>query len=561
MHGRNGTSGLAAALDEDRPVFVFTDPHNTPAEIAQTVLTHTPDRRMCVLERLGQTDERIRWMAPAEAASGHSFASPNAVVLLPGETHNRTGPPPNTGIRKTGHSHLPGFPDDAFAHDRGMITKEEIRAVSIAKLRLAPHHVLWDLGAGSGAVAIEAASRLTDGRAAAVEKNTGRIENINTNIRRFNTPNVQAHQLQLPEGMETLPDPDRVFIGGGGKDLPAIIAQAGDRLLPGGRMVVNTVVMETLTTALTEFKRLGFSCKTVCVQVSLGTDMPSGTRLEAKNPVFIIAADKPQKTGFPPENKKDRRFPVQFAGAGPGDPELITIRGQRALQNADLVVYAGSLVPETVLAWANPAAVLKNSAGMHLDDILESMEAAYHAGKRVVRLHSGDPALYGAISEQMNALEQKGIPFRVIPGVTAAFAAASALAMEYTVPEKTQTLILTRAEGRTPVPATESLESLAAHGAAMAIYLSAGLSEKVEQSLVSAYGGDAPVAVVCRASRPDELVIRTTAGRLAKTILDNDIRSTALIIAGPSLGKNRGLGAASKLYDKTFTHACRKGTP
>lgn len=552
MHGRSNTTELVTALAQRRPVFVFTDHKNTPAEIARFALEHAPDRRMYILEQLGEEDEKLKVMTPAEAASGHDFASPNAVIFLPGEN------------KLVIDERLPcrqyfGNPDNAFSHDAGMITKEEIRAISIAKLRLAPHHVLWDLGAGSGAVAIEAAPLLTAGRVVAVEKNMGRIKNIHDNTRRFNSQNIEVHHLKLPEGIETLPDPDRVFIGGGGKDLPEIIFKAAARLAPGGRMVVNAVVLETVAASLIEIKKLGFDVNLISVQVSMGMEMPSGTRLDAKNPVYIISADKPAEWCAETDDDQERRFPVEFVGAGPGDPELITIKGQRALQKAGLIVYAGSLVPDAVLAWSDRGVELKNSAGMNLDDIVESMEQGYLAGRRVVRLHSGDPSLFGAISEQMNALEQKGVPFSVIPGVTAAFAAASALQAEYTVPEKTQTLILTRAEGRTPVPESESLALLAAHGAAMAIYLSAGLAQSVEKTLVAAYGIDAPVAVVSKASRPDELVIRTTAGNLSKTMADHDIRSTALIITGPALGENRGVNAVSKLYDKTFTHGCRKG--
>jgi precorrin-6B C5,15-methyltransferase / cobalt-precorrin-6B C5,C15-methyltransferase len=545
MHGRNNAAELVKALGEKRPVFVFTDHHNTPAVIARFALDHAPDRRMYILERLGEKDEQLKEMTPEEAASGLDVASPNAVILLPGNA------------KLPASEKFFGNPDNAFSHDAGIITKEEIRAVSIAKLRLAPHHVLWDLGAGSGAVAIEAASLLPAGRVAAVEKNTARIKNIQDNIDRFKRQNIDIHHLNLPAGIASLPSPDRIFIGGGGKDLPEIILKAAERLAPGGRMVINAVVLETLTASLVTMKKLGFDVNVVSVQVSVGMDMSSGTRLDAKNPVFIVSAEKPADAavvGYP-----DKRFPVQFVGAGPGDPELITVKGQRAIKGADLIVYAGSLVPDAVLAWADQRAELKNSAAMNLGDIVLCMVQAHISGKQVVRLHSGDPSLYGAISEQMNALEQKGVPFAVVPGVTAAFAAASALQLEYTVPEKTQTLILTRAEGRTPVPEAEHLDRLASHGAAMAIYLSAGLAEKVEKSLVTAYGIEAPVAVVSKASRPDELVIRTTAGNLSKAMADHGITSTALIIAGPALGENRGLDAVSKLYDKTFTHGCRKG--
>ena len=556
IHGRGDNGTISAALDENRPVFVFTDDNNTPLQVARIAFSNA-DRllAMWVFERLGEIDERITKVDMAEAAQ-KEFNTPNAVILLPErrESQDELPRPSDFLITQT----PVGNPDNAFAHDAGMITKEEVRAVSIAKLRLKPHHVLWDLGSGSGAVAIEAAAILTTGQVAAVEKNPHRILNIQENIRRFKVDNVDVHQLTLPDGIASLPRPDRIFIGGGGKNLPEIIQVSADRLAPGGRMVINAVVLETVAGAMAELEKNGFSCQAVCIQVSDGARMPSGTRFCAKNPVFVISAQKPADNAQ--IRHDEQTFPVLFVGAGPGDPELITVKGKNALESADLVIYAGSLVPEAALAWIKPGTTKENSANMHLDEFTARMAEAQIAGKRVVRLHSGDPSLYGAIAEQMNALEKKKIPFKVIPGVTAAFAAAAALKIEYTVPEKTQTLILTRAEGRTPVPAAEHLEHLAAHGAAMAIYLSAGLAEKVEAALVDNYGSDAPVAVVYRASRPDETIFRTTAGNLSKTMSENNITATALILTGPALGENRGITAVSKLYDKAFTHGCRKGT-
>ena len=555
LHGRADKGAVSAALDENRPVFVFTDHTHTPARLAADAFSNNrPGLKMCVFERLGAPDERITWIAGPDDAMEHDFMMPNAVILLPATAENKEYQQPRGFAVAT---LPPGNRDDDFAHNAGMITKEEVRAISIAKLRLRPDNVLWDLGAGSGSVAVEASKALPRGRVAAVEKNPARIANIRENIHRFGAGNVDVHQLELPDGMDALPRPDRVFIGGGGRDLPEIIRLAGERLAPGGRMVVNAVVLESVTAAIAGLENAGFTCETVCVQVSEGKKMPTGTRFCAKNPVFVTSAQKPAHMAE--TARLPQTCPVLFVGAGPGDPELVTVKGKKALESADLVVYAGSLVPEALLAWTGPGTQKTNSAAMHLDEITTLMAETQQAGKRVVRLHSGDPSLYGAIAEQMNALERRGVPFEVIPGVTAAFAASAALQLEYTVPEKTQTLILTRAEGRTPVPESEDLRRLAAHGAAMAIYLSAGLAEKVEGVLVSSYGHDAPVAIVSRASRPDEQVLRTTAGQLSKTMSEYKITSTALIIAGPALGENRGVDAVSKLYDKTFTHGCREG--
>lgn len=252
------------------------------------------------------------------------------------------------------------------------------------------------------------------------------------------------------------------------------------------------------------------------------------------------------------------KYPIQFVGAGPGDPELITVKGQKALQATDVVVYAGSLVPDAAVRWAEGARK-ENSAGMHLEEIVGVMVEAYMAGEKVVRLHSGDPSLYGAIAEQMAELDRQAVPYGVIPGVTAAFAAAAALKLEYTRPEICQTLILTRMEGRTPVPEREHLASLAAHQASMAIYLSAGLVEKLQPVLVEHYGKDAAVAVVYRASQPDEQVIRTTAQQLAAVMAQKEISGQAVIIAGKAVAQPDEAFVASRLYDRGFSHGYRRG--
>ncbi len=248
-----------------------------------------------------------------------------------------------------------------------------------------------------------------------------------------------------------------------------------------------------------------------------------------------------------------------FAGAGPGDPELITVKGQRALADADLVIYAGSLVPEAVLKWTKPETKLLNSASMHLEEIVDEMEKAQRDGKRVVRLHTGDPSLYGAIFEQMAKLDKISIPYKVIPGVTAAFAAAAAMQIEYTLPEVSQTLILTRMAGRTPVPENEALESLAEHKASMAIYLSISMVDEVARIIEKAYGKDATCAVVFRVSQPEEKIIFAHPEDLPKIVRKEKITGQALIIVSKvmDIDKNK-VKFKSKLYDKDFSHGFRK---
>ncbi|CAN2040756.1 Cobalt-precorrin-4 C(11)-methyltransferase [Candidatus Magnetomoraceae bacterium gMMP-15] len=249
---------------------------------------------------------------------------------------------------------------------------------------------------------------------------------------------------------------------------------------------------------------------------------------------------------------------IIFAGAGPGDPELITVKGQQALKNADLIIYAGSLVPEAVLKWSKPEAIKLNSASMHLNEIVKKIKEGYFTGQRVVRLHTGDPSLYGAILEQMAELDRDSIPYQIIPGVTAAFAAAAAMKIEYTLPEISQTLILTRMAGRTPVPESENLESLAKHKASMAIYLSITMIDKVTEILKKSYGEEASCAIAFRVSQPEEEIIITQIKDLSKVVKEKKITHQALIIVGKTLDVSRNnLKYKSKLYDKDFTHGYR----
>jgi precorrin-4/cobalt-precorrin-4 C11-methyltransferase len=285
----------------------------------------------------------------------------------------------------------------------------------------------------------------------------------------------------------------------------------------------------------------------------------SGKRLLIFDGSFKTMLEKPNM--MPQEQNMNQPSPthaVIFAGAGPGDPELITVKAQRALMEADLVIYAGSLVPEAVLKWTGPDATILNSAGMNLEEIIAAIEAGYRAGRRVVRLHTGDPSLYGAIFEQMEELNLKSIPYRVIPGVTAAFAAAAAMGIEYTLPEISQTLILTRMAGRTPVPEAEALASLAGHQTSMAIYLSITLVEKVSEILKKAYGPEAICAVAFRVSQPEEKILMCRIDELQTVVEEENITHQALIIVGKVLDALRkGPSFKSRLYDKDFVHGYR----
>lgn len=246
---------------------------------------------------------------------------------------------------------------------------------------------------------------------------------------------------------------------------------------------------------------------------------------------------------------------IYFIGAGPGDPELITVKGARLIAAAGVVIYAGSLVNRRLLDGCKPEAEIHNSAAMTLDEILSVMKRAHDAGMDVARVHTGDPALYGAIQEQMDALTALDIPFAVVPGVSSFFAAAAAIPHELTLPGVTQTVILTRVEGRTLVPAGEKLAVLAAHGATMCIFLSVHLIEQVMEELMKgSYTRETPVVVVERASWPEQQVIRSTIGDIAGRVKSAGISKTALIMVGSVFGADY---TPSKLYDSSFAHEFR----
>jgi precorrin-4/cobalt-precorrin-4 C11-methyltransferase len=255
------------------------------------------------------------------------------------------------------------------------------------------------------------------------------------------------------------------------------------------------------------------------------------------------------------------RQPVLFVGAGPGDPELITLKGQRALARADIILYTGSLIPPDLLVHARPGAEVVDTAAMDLEAIVARLISAHRAGRQAVRLHTGDPSLYSAIHEQMVRLRKAQVPYRVIPGVTAGAAAAATLAQELTVPEVTQTVIYTRAAGRTPVPEAESLDKLAVHGATLVIYLSVQLLETVVEQLLPHYGPDTPAAVVYRASWPEEKVIRGNLASIAGQVREAGINRQALILVGPALAPEEAKSGRSKLYDGSFGHGYREAKP
>ena len=246
---------------------------------------------------------------------------------------------------------------------------------------------------------------------------------------------------------------------------------------------------------------------------------------------------------------------VHIVGAGPGDPELITRKGYRLVQEADVVIYAGSLVNPEILEACKEGCEIHNSASMSLDDVLAVTKARVAEGKTVVRLHTGDPAIYGAIQEQMDALKEMGITYDVTPGVSSFLATAAALQQEYTLPNVTQTVIITRMEGRTPMPEKEKLSMLASHGATMCIFLSVQMIDKVAAELIEGgYDKTTPVAIVVKASWPDQRIIQGTLETIADVVAEEGVIRQAMIVVSRVLDTDYEL---SKLYDKGFAHMYR----
>lgn len=281
LHGRDREPELLNALKTHERVAVFTDPKKNPAWLAGFLISKKADDvTMGVFERLGEPEEKIGWYKLKEAAA-LTFSEPNVVIFKvvkkPGE--------------KTQTAHL-GMGGELFDYDGGLITKSETRAVTLAKLNLRSHHVLWDLGAGSGSIAIEASVLVSKGKIFAVEKNPKRIEQIKTNIKRFGVTNIEVIQSIMPEGLQDLPEPDRIFIGGGGRQLAQIVTIAVSLIKPEGVIVINAVLLDNLEAAQKTLQKAGFSTEVIQIQIQRSKVMPWSQRFEAQNPVWIITGKK-----------------------------------------------------------------------------------------------------------------------------------------------------------------------------------------------------------------------------------------------------------------------------
>lgn len=290
LHGRQQGNVSLSQLSGETKIAFLTDPKMTPAVIAAGLIKEGMyNFKFCVLENLGDdSKEKIQWFDNLEQVSGQHFSQPNIVILLKQGKKTRT----------FSHETHIGMPDSLFRHSKGLITKSEIRSITLSKLKLIKKdHVVWDIGSGSGSIGIEASLQVPWGHVYAIEKHPGRIGDIIHNIKNFNCSNVKVLNTVFPEGIEDLKQPDRIFIGGGGQHLGKIIKTACEKITPFGIIVVNTVVIQSLETALRVLKEYQFDPQTVQIQVSRSREMPFGERFEALNPVWIISGSKPERKG------------------------------------------------------------------------------------------------------------------------------------------------------------------------------------------------------------------------------------------------------------------------
>ena len=276
-------------------------------------------------------------------------------------------------------------------------------------------------------------------------------------------------------------------------------------------------------------------------------------KVKGKNWTAALAIDYKYLRDTPP-----REGHIEIVGAGPGDPDLVSVRGRKMIEKADLILYAGSLVPKALTECHKPGAVVRSSADMNLEEQCDLMKEHYDKGHFIVRLHTGDPCIFGAIQEQMAFFDKHGMSYHITPGISSFLAAAAELRSQFTIPERTQTIILTRGEGRTPMPEREQLHLLAKSQSTMCIFLSAAIVDDVQRELLQEYPQDTPVAACYHLTWPDQKIYRGVLKDLAKMVHDNNLTLTTMLVVGDAIDNRQGL---SELYNKNFTHLFRKGKP
>lgn len=515
-----------ALIAGEKLIGCLTDKNKTPHLIAQRMLEYGYDNyTVSIGECLGNPDkERVGTYALYEVPA--DVQEPNCIVLQQIAPRKRYF----------------GIPEGEFHLLDGrvnMITKAPIRLLTLSALDLPKRRVLWDIGFCTGSVSVEARLQFPHLQIESFEIRPEGEQLMALNSRKFGAPGIQVHIgdfLSLP--LADISRPDAVFIGGHGGKLPEMMSRVREYLLPGGVVVFNSVSEQSRQL----FCEVVGDCKTM------------NLALDDHNPICILTAELNTFDTNSPAVEVRKEGHVEFVGAGPGDPELISVKGKHFLEQADLILYAGSLVPERLTHYAKSTCVVRSSASMNLEEQYCLMKEFYDRGLLVVRLHTGDPCLYGAIQEQMALFDQAGMHYHITPGISAFQAAAAALHSQFTIPEKVQTIILTRGEGRTPMPEKEQLHRLAQSQSTMCIYLSAAIAEDVQRELLQAYPPTTPVAACYKLTWPEEKIYRGELKDLAKIVRENHLTLTTLLVVGEAIDNREGL---SRLYAEEFIHLFR----
>ena len=374
---------------------------------------------------------------------------------------------------------------------------------------------------------------------------------------------VLAYTAEQLATIQAMPNPSAIVaqaIEASGVCEPAAMLASGSRTLLVSKQKHGRVTMAIAQCTDSSATLLDSSSDTGREIGHSQTRVSEGQMATARGQGTLVTAPDsggPSEEASEPDTPTDQpSHKVLFIGAGPGDAELLTLKGAKALATADVVVYAGSLVPRGVLQHVRRGALIHNSATLTLEEIHRLLTEAYRAGHQVVRLHSGDPSIYGAITEQMALLDEEQIPYEIVPGVSSFQAVAARLGIEYTQPGVVQTLILTRPGGRTGMPENESLVALARHGVTLCVFLGASLVAEVQEALLTSYPPTTPVAVAYRATWPDEELTTGTLADLVQMVQGPRYDRTTLIIVGPSLQRQ---GKRSHLYDPSYQHRFRPG--
>ena len=486
-----------------------------------------PGQRLIILSRDAESPAEV---AALLARGGHSASTLTVLGNLGGADETRRSNPADVPalnvvcVEVAGPAPLAtlatGRPDEAYEHD-GQLTKRDARASALAHLMPRPGDLLWDVGAGAGSIGIEWSLSHPRCRAIAIERDHDRAKRIAANAAQLGVPGIVVVHGTAPDALHDLPRPDAIFVGGGASG--EVMDLCWSALAPGGRLVVHAV---TRGNRDDHHRSL----------VPAGRDHDPDRGRAPGADRFLPWLEAGPGRGAVERRQARRPVTVHFIGAGPGAADLLTVRAVSLIESSPVCVYAGTYVGADILAHCSADATLIDSQGLDLEQITEHLVAAHRAGLDVARLCSGDPSIFSAVAEQARRLDRAGVPWDVTPGVPAYAAAAALIGRELTVPEVTQTVILTRTQAAsTAMPESESLARLAESRATLVLHLAIRHVRRLSAELVPAYGPDCPVVVVSRATQPDELILRGTLIDIADQVEAAGLRQAAVIMVGEAL--------------------------